>query len=47
MTEPLAVKGCALIPIGTGERATNLRELRERILATRPGSINHPGGENR
>ncbi len=41
MAEPFAVKDCALISIGTGERAQNLRELRDRILTTQPGSIYH------
>lgn len=41
MTEPFAVKDCALITIGTGERAQNLRELRERIITTHQGCIYH------
>lgn len=41
MAEPFAVKDCALIAIATGERAQNLRELRDRILSTQQGSIYH------
>jgi len=36
-----AVKDCALIAIGTGERAQNLRELRDRLLTINPGCIYH------
>lgn len=39
MPEPFAVKDCALIAIGTGERAQNLRELRDRILTVHPACI--------
>lgn len=42
MAEPFAVKDCALITMGTGERAQNLRELRDRILTVHPGCIYHP-----
>jgi hypothetical protein len=41
MAEPFAVKDCALIAIGTGERAQNLRELRDRLLNTHPACIYH------
>jgi len=41
MPEPFAVKDCALISIGTGERAQNLRELRDRLQTIDPGSIFH------
>lgn len=41
MAEPFAVKDCALIAMGTGERAQNLRELRDRILTVHPGCIYH------
>ena len=39
MIDPFAVKGCALIAIATGERANDLRELRDRLETTRPGCI--------
>ncbi len=39
MTDPFAVKDCALIAIATGERANDLRELRDRLETTRPGCI--------
>ena len=39
MIDPFAVKDCALIAIATGERAHNLRELRDRLETTRPGCI--------
>ena len=39
MIDPFAVKDCALIAIATGERAHNLRELRDRLQTTRPGCI--------
>ena len=39
MIDPFAVKDCALIAIATGERAHNLRELRDRLGTTRPGCI--------
>lgn len=41
MTEPFAVKDCALIAVGTGERAQNLRELRDRLLTIDQGCIYH------
>jgi hypothetical protein len=41
MIDPFAVKDCALIAIATGERAHNLRELRDRLETTRPGCIYH------
>ncbi|MBW1981489.1 MAG: hypothetical protein JRJ12_09720 [Deltaproteobacteria bacterium] len=34
MIDPFAVKDCALIAIATGERAQNLRELRDRLETT-------------
>ena len=39
MIDPFTVKDCALIAIATGERAHNLRELRDRLQTTRPGCI--------
>ncbi len=39
MPEPFAVKDCTLIAIGTGERAQNLRELRDHLVTTHPGCI--------
>jgi hypothetical protein len=40
MCDPFAVTDCALIPIATGERAYNLRELRDRLIrAEDPGII--------
>ena len=36
---PFSVKDCALIAIATGERAQNLRELRERLRNIDPNSI--------
>ena len=39
MIDPFAVKDCALIAIATGERANDLRELRDRLETTRPGCI--------
>lgn len=39
MPEPFAVKDCALIAIGTGERAQNLRELRDHLMTTHHGCI--------
>jgi hypothetical protein len=39
--DPFAVKDCALIAIATGERAHNLRELRDRLETTRRGCIYH------
>ena len=41
MIDPFAVKDCALIAIATGERANDLRELRDRLETTRPGCIYH------
>ena len=37
--EAFEVKDCALIAIATGERAQNLRELRDRLATTDPGCI--------
>jgi len=37
--EPFAIKDCALIPIATGRRAQNLRELRDSLTTIHPGSI--------
>ena len=39
MLDPFAVKDCALIAIATGERAHNLRELRDRLETTPRGCI--------
>jgi hypothetical protein len=39
MTDPFAIKDCALIAIATGERANDLRELRDRLETTRLGCI--------
>jgi hypothetical protein len=41
MIDPFAVKDCALISIATGERAQNLRELRDHLASTHPGCIYH------
>jgi hypothetical protein len=41
MPEPFAVKDCALIAIGTGEKVQNLRELRDRLLTIDAASIYH------
>jgi hypothetical protein len=41
MSDPFAIKDCALIAIGTGERAQNLRELRDRLLTVHPGCVYH------
>jgi hypothetical protein len=41
MAEPSAVKDCALIALGTGERAQNLRELRDRLQTTHSACIYH------
>ena len=41
MIDPFAVKDCALIAIATGERANDLRELRDRLETTRLGCIYH------
>lgn len=37
MADPFAVKDCALITIAMGERAHNLRELRDRLMTTERG----------
>jgi hypothetical protein len=37
--EPFAIKDCALIAIATGQRAYNLRDLRDNLLSVHPGSI--------
>lgn len=39
MSEPFAVKDCALIPMATGKRAYNLRELRLMLEEIDPSSI--------
>ncbi|MGV8074154.1 MAG: DUF5752 family protein [Syntrophobacteraceae bacterium] len=39
MAEPFAIKDCALTAISTGEKAQNLRELRDRLLTIHAGSI--------
>jgi hypothetical protein len=39
MTEPFAIKDCALIAIATGRRAQNLRELRDRLRDIDPNCI--------
>ncbi len=39
MLDPFAVKDCALIAVANGERAHNLRELRDRLETTRSGCI--------
>ncbi|MBS1211453.1 MAG: hypothetical protein H6R26_69 [Proteobacteria bacterium] len=36
---PFRVKDCALLAIATGRRAQNLKELRDHLLTTHPGSI--------
>lgn len=41
MAEPFAVKDCALIALGTGERAQNLRELCDRLQTTHSACIYH------
>jgi len=41
MAEPFAVKDCALIALGTGVRAQNLRELRDRLQSIHPACIYH------
>ncbi|MBP8646589.1 MAG: hypothetical protein KBH99_10790 [Syntrophobacteraceae bacterium] len=41
MTDPFAVKDCALIAISTGEYAQNLREMRDRLVTVHPGCIYH------
>ena len=38
-SEPFAIKDCALVAIATGQRAQNLRELRDRLVDIHPGSI--------
>jgi len=37
--EPFAIKDCALIAIATGQRAYNLRDLRDNLLTVHPGAI--------
>lgn len=37
--EPFAIKDCALIAIATGQRAYNLRDLRDNLLTVHPGSL--------
>lgn len=39
--EPFAIKDCTLIPIATGKRAQNLRELRDRLEDIHSGCIYH------
>ena len=39
MQDPFAVKDCALIAVATGEKAQDLRELRDRIETTPSGCI--------
>ena len=39
VSEPFAIKDCALVSIATGRRAQNLRELRDNIVTIHPGSI--------
>jgi hypothetical protein len=39
MKEPFQIKDCALVAIATGERAQNLRELRDRLERTHPGCL--------
>lgn len=41
MPDPFAIKDCALITMGTGERAQNLRELRDRLLTVDQACIYH------
>lgn len=41
MNSSFAVKDCALIAIATGERAQNLRELRDGLASAHPGCIYH------
>jgi len=36
---PFAVKDCALAAISTGQRAQNLKELRERLIGIHPGAV--------
>lgn len=38
-TGPFSVKDCSLVAIATGRKAQNLRELRDGLLLTHPGSI--------
>jgi hypothetical protein len=37
--DPFAVTDCALIALATGERAQNLRELRDRLMRNRSGDV--------
>lgn len=37
--QPFAIKDCALSAIATGQRAQNLRELRDNLLIVHPGAI--------
>ncbi|MBN2372808.1 hypothetical protein JXL19_03340 [bacterium] len=37
--EPFVVRDCTLVPISTGKRAQNLRELRDHLVTIHPGSI--------
>ncbi len=39
MSESFEIKDCEIIAIATGERAQNLRELRDRLLTIEPGCI--------
>lgn len=39
MSEPFVIRDCTLVSISTGERAQNLRELRNRLIDIHPGSI--------
>ncbi len=41
MPEPFAIKDCALIAIGMGQKTQNLRELRDHLLTVHPGCIYH------
>ncbi|AFM24064.1 DUF5752 family protein [Desulfomonile tiedjei] len=36
---PFALKDCSLVAIATGEKAQNLREMRDRLINIHPGSI--------
>jgi hypothetical protein len=38
---PFFVKDCALAAISTGQRAQNLKELRERLLTIHPGAVHY------
>ncbi len=39
--EPFFIKDCALVTIATGQKAQNLKELRNRLLTIHLGSIYH------